>query len=175
MSHKLRSRAVSGGRFLLLLGALASCSLLAQTPPPEAPARYSTAGSLGGVTFTVTRLKRSTNGTLTLSVRLQGTTGTKVDRQALGFTENYGSSGDSPTSRDYKILDLANRKRYEMLMDSDGYCLCTRLTDHELADLSAGKFKDITIKFPAPPTDVTSVSVELPHAEPVDDVPISDQ
>lgn len=163
-----------GGFLVLLASALVSHPTSAQTAPPPASAQqYSSAGSLGGVTYTVTRLKRNKNGSLTLSIRLQGTPGKLVDTQAVGFTQMYSPSGDRPAGA-YKIIDFGNKKRYEMLVDESGNCLCTLLTAQEFTELNSGKSKDINIKFPAPPADVTSVTVEVPHAEPIDDVPITD-
>lgn len=155
---------------LLACGALASSALLAQTQeatPTASTAVYSSQGSLEGVTFTVTRLKRNTNGTVTLSVKLQGTPGKAVTSKGIGF------SGETPWHEDYKLLDLANKKRYFMLEDSNGNCLCTHLTAQEISELNSGKPRDINIKFPAPPDGVKSIVVELPHAEPIDDVPIT--
>lgn len=156
--------------FVGLMGALGQVSF-AQTSTPASTAvttaSYSTKGSLDGITFSVNQLKRNANGTLTMSIKVQGTPGTPVTYQAIGF------SGGAPHQQDYKLLDLGNKKRYSMLQDSDGHCLCTKLTSEEIAGLSSGKPRDINIKFPAPPADVTSITVELPHAEPIDDVPIT--
>jgi hypothetical protein len=156
---------------LFLASTLLCGAAIAQEPPASPTASsptFSAKGSLDGVTFTVTRLKRNANGTLTLSLRLQGSAGTPVRAEAIGF------SGDSPWKINYKLLDMVNKKRYSMLEDSDGHCVCTKLVQSEMAELASGKAKDINIKFPAPPADVKSISVELPHAEPIDDVPISD-
>lgn len=156
---------------LLTGGVLASSSLFAQTqeaaPVASSTAAYSSQGSLEGVTFTVTRLKRNANATVTLSVKLQGTPGKAVTSKGIGF------SGEMPWHEDYKLLDLANKKRYFMLEDSNGNCLCTHLTNEEISELNSGKSHDINIKFPAPPDSVKSITVELPHAEPIDDVPIT--
>jgi hypothetical protein len=157
--------------FALALVSTAPSLCVAQDGAPPSSAAvtakaYSTTGSLDGVTFTVNGLKRNANGTLTVSVKLQGTQGKPVRREAIGF------SGDSPWSQDYKLLDLVNKKRYSMLEDSNGRCLCTHITDEELSGLSSGKAKDINIKFPMPPADLPSITVELPHSEPIEDVPI---
>jgi hypothetical protein len=162
----LRSAPLTSAFFLA-----ASVSCLAQdnaAQPTAASSKiYTTTGSLDGVTFTVKQLKRNPNGTLTLSLTIQGTQGKPVRREAIGF------NGDKPWRQDFKLLDMANKKRYSMLEDNSGYCLCTHLSDEELADIGAGKSKNINIKFPLPPSDVTSITVELPHAEPIDDVPIT--
>ncbi len=148
--------------------AMLAGSARAQAPAaPAAPTSYSSPGSLEGVSFTVSRLKRNANGTLTLSVKLQGTPGKAVSNKGVGF------NGDAPWREDYKLLDLANKKRYFMLEDNEGRCLCTHLTSEEISELGSGKSHDINIKFPAPPENVKSLTVELPHAEPVDDVPVT--
>ena len=83
--------------------------------PPAAPKVYSTSGSLDGVTFTVDHLKRNTNGTLTLSLKIQGTQGKPVRRDSIGF------SGESPWNKYFTLLDMANKKRYSILEDSNAH------------------------------------------------------
>ena len=82
-------------------------------------------------------------------------------------------AGNEYQAGDYKLIDFVHKLHYEKLQDSAGNCLCTKLTDQQIADLGAGKPQIIKIKFPAPPADVTSLTVELPHAEPIDEVPLT--
>lgn len=143
----------------------------AQTNSGAAPAAttYSAKGSLDGITYTVDRLKRNSDGTLTLRLKLQGTVGTPVSRQAIGF-----EGGGEPSSHEYKILDFAGKKRYSMIKDGSGYCLCTKLTTEEIEGISS-KPVDISIRFPAVPADLKTVTLELPHLrEPLEGVPITD-
>lgn len=142
----------------------------AQTNSGAAPAAttYSAKGSLGGITYTVNSLKRNADGTLTLRLKLQGTVGTSVDSEAIGF-----NSGE-PSNSHYKILDFAGKKRYSMIQDGSSYCLCTKLTSEEIKGISSTPV-DISIRFPAVPADVKTVALELPHLrEPLEGVPITD-
>lgn len=148
--------------FVLYSGSL----VVAQTPSAPEAAVYQTRGSMDGIVYTVKRLKRNGNGTLTLSLNIQGTQGKPVRTEAIGF------NGYRPY-RDFKLLDMVNKKRYSMLTDTSGNCLCSELTNEDLNDLASGKSKDINIKFPLPPADLANITVELPHAEPIEDVPIT--
>ena len=144
----------------------------AQTNSGAAPAAttYSAKGSLGGITYTVNSLKRNPDGTLTLRVKLQGTVGTPVDYGDIGFSGGM----ETPRSGDWKILDYAGKKRYSMIEDSSGHCLCTKLTSEEVKGISSTPV-DISIRFPAVPADVKTVALELPHLrEPLEGVPITD-
>lgn len=141
----------------------------AQTNSGAAPAAttYSAKGSLGGITYTVNRLKRNSDGTLTLNLKLQGTVGTPVDKDDIGFSNGMPYS-------DYKILDYAGKKRYSRIEDSSGHCLCTKLTSDEIQGISSTPV-DISIRFPAVPADLKTVTLELPHLrEPLEGVPITD-
>ena len=47
--------------------------------------------------------------------------------------------------------------------------MCSR----EVEDVHPGNKANLWAKFPAPPPDVTKVTIEIPHFQPMDDVPIS--
>jgi bacterioferritin-associated ferredoxin len=153
---------------LILAGVFAGNSLMAQTPPAGG---YTSAGSVSGITYTVLGLTRNANGTLTESIRLQAKEGETVKPEAIGFTPYYPDS-EYP-SLDFHLVDFAHKQRYSKLEDSGGRCMCTKLTDQQISELAAGKPQVINIKYAAPPADVTSLSVELPHAEAIDDMPVT--
>lgn len=146
----------------------ASLAQTAATPAASATT-YSSAGSKGGITYTVNGLKRNADGTLTLSVKIQGTAGIPVNNEAIGFS----SSSDQP-GENYTLLDLNGKKRYSPLRDEYNKCICTNLSSDEIEDLGSGKAREIKIRFTAPPRDVTAISVELPNIEePIGPVPFT--
>ena len=169
MTNPCDNTLISACRNLLIICLFSSVAWAKQPEPNETPSSsLSVRGSLDSVTFAVNGIKRNVDGTLTVSVKIQGKKGIPVHREAIGF------DGDTPWHQDYKLLDLVNKKRYLMLKDSTGRCLCTHLSDEELSELGLGQSKDINIKFPLPPANITNITVELPHAEPIDRVPIAD-
>jgi len=67
------------------------------------------------------------------------------------------------------LVDEANKKKYFVVRDSDGKCVCSR----GLKDIGAGETINVWARFPAPPDDVQKISIVIPHFSPLDDVPIS--
>ncbi len=67
------------------------------------------------------------------------------------------------------LIDLANKKKYEVIRDADKNCLCSR----NLSDVPAKGSLNLYAKFPAPPDSVQKIEVNAPHFMPMDDVPIS--
>ncbi len=67
------------------------------------------------------------------------------------------------------LIDLANKKKYEVIRDADKNCLCSR----NLGDVPAKGSLNLYAKFPAPPDSVQKIEVNAPHFMPMDDVPIS--
>jgi hypothetical protein len=67
------------------------------------------------------------------------------------------------------LIDLANKKKYEVIRDADKNCLCSRNLD----DIPAKGSLSVYAKFPAPPDSVQKIEVNIPHFTPMEDVPIS--
>ncbi|WP_236073003.1 hypothetical protein [Streptomyces tardus] len=61
------------------------------------------------------------------------------------------------------LVDTQGKKRYMILRDTDGQCLCT--TDIPLT--KAGDSRPIFAQFPAPPKEVKKVQFQLPTMSPV--------
>jgi hypothetical protein len=171
MKQKFKPGVAIAHSCLIVAVLCAGTSLRAQTPRPAPASQFSTTGSVGGVTYTVLGLNRNANGTLTESIQLQAAPGETVKPEAIGYTSWYATD-EGPLS-DYRLVDFVHKNRYEKLVDSVGNCMCTKLTDQQISDLSAGKPQVIKIKFAAPPADVKSLTVELPHADSIDDVPVT--
>lgn len=72
------------------------------------------------------------------------------------------------------LIDEAGGKRYFVLTDSDGQCLCsTNIAGDGFID--QGDTAQLYAKFPAPPQGTKTVSFELPTFQTIDDVPIADR
>jgi hypothetical protein len=60
------------------------------------------------------------------------------------------------------LVDEAGKKRYYVLRDTDGKCLCTM----KLLSIQPDESRPFFAQFPAPPTDTTEVQFELPTMPP---------
>jgi len=155
----------------------ATTATVAPTPQPTAttapaPATTgvvaSTDGELAGTHIDVTELKRGSGGTVSLKFVLTNN-GDKV-------FHTYGHVlGEKDVNSDYKsvggihLVDPVNKKKYFVVRDSEQKCMCSS----DVADIQPGSKVNLWAKFPAPPPEVTKVTIEVPHFQPMDDVPIS--
>lgn len=115
-----------------------------------------------GIVAEVTEFRRKGN-TLTAKVRLrnQGSAETQPD---IMYKEVY-------------LMDLGAGKKYEVLKDEKGtYIAALRQNwnDRWYQDLKPGEAQTIWMKFPAPPADVKTVTLQIPGAPPFEDLPIQD-
>jgi len=115
-----------------------------------------------GIAADVTEFRRKGN-TLTAKVVLR----------------NHGSEASQPEIKydEVYLMDLAAGKKYEVLQDEKGAYIAAlrsgwkdRWYDH----LQPGQTFTLWMKFPAPPADVTSVTLQVPGVPPFEDLPIQD-
>ncbi len=88
----------------------------------------------------------------------------------------YGNLGEG--NSDYSVggislVDLAGNKRYLVLVDSEGDCVCTQLPS-SIEGIAAGESRSFQATFPAPPAEVTMVDVQVPGLGVVPEVPLAD-
>jgi len=117
-------------------------------------------GGVAGVRMEVLSLKRTEGGMLTLRVAFVNDSGGQVNNSALpgtGAVDNFA------------LLDYTNRRKYSVVRDSSGSCLCTYLNPYKSSE--SGR-RVLWAKFGAPPESVDHVTLLMPDAEPVDGVPI---
>lgn len=92
---------------------------------------------------------------------------------------NHGSA-DSQAEVNYKevyLMDLAAGKKYEVLKDEKGAfiaALRSGWSDRWYETLKPGDSYTLWMKFPAPPADVKSVTLQIPGAPPFEDLAIQD-
>ena len=67
-------------------------------------------------------------------------------------------------------VDAKNKKKYLMVRDTENHPLSSNLHDLEV---KASETKGCWAKFPAPPADVTAISVYIPGAPPFENVPMA--
>lgn len=66
------------------------------------------------------------------------------------------------------LIDGVSKKKYFVVADSEGACLCSAGVD----DIAAKTQVSLWANFPAPPENIQKITVEIPHFIPIDDVPI---
>lgn len=137
----------------------------AATPVPAgAPVLASGDGERAGSRAEIHELKRNSGGTVTLKFSIVNDSDESFD---FGYymgaaTKDVGSIADA------HLVDPAAKKKYLVVRDSDGTCLCSR----KLPDLGRSRI-NLWAKFPAPPEGVERLTVVLPHFMPMDDVPLT--
>jgi hypothetical protein len=149
----------------------------AAAPPPTAPAAATTApapaaspaaavatqtSNWPGVVADITEFRRK-GSTLTVRVvlRNQGNVDSQPD---ISYNEVY-------------VMDLGAGKKYEVLKDEKGTYIAALRTGYSnrwFQSLAPGATYTIWMKFPAPPPEVKSVTLQLPGMPPFEDLPIQD-
>lgn len=157
-----------------LAGAVADLTMGSQPPVPAVVEQKtaptgplaSTDSDWPGVTADIMELKRTSGDTLTLKFVINNNSDEAVDLSGY----NFGEPGTADISNigGTHILDPQNKKKYFVVRDSAGNCVCS----NKLRDIAPGSKGNIWAKFPAPPANVSKVTVEIPHFMPADDVPI---
>ncbi len=147
--------------------------LLAVSAPSRptfgAPAPLSTSdGEKPGTRVEVTELKRTSGETLSLKLVMVNDSDKK-----LGFGYDFAAPdnhiADFATVGGITLVDPVGKKKYFVVRDSEKKCVCSS----GLKDLDKGSRLNLWAKFPAPPADVSKISVVIPHFAPMDDVPIA--
>lgn len=147
-----------GYRILLAAALLAAAA--APVSAQQAPIAVAD-GETSGTRIEVTELSRTSGDTLTLKLRLVNDSGEAISPYELMEASDL---------RNLHLIDAAGRKKYLVVADSKGTCVCSSdLTN----TLDAGKSLNLWAKFPAPPAEVKEVSIVIPHFIPAD-APISD-
>jgi hypothetical protein len=157
---------VTGLVVLFVLSIAMSGVTDAQTSPAPAaaPSPIATADSeTPGVQLQVTKLKRVGDSVM-LQIVLINNSDSSYDPQKLD-----GSGAGRRNADGVFLLDLAGKKKYEVVRDSDQQCLCS----HDLQPMGAKSRLTVWAKFPAPPDNVKKLGVVAPHFLPMDDVPLS--
>jgi hypothetical protein len=133
----------------------------APAPTPAAKWLASTQGDYPGITIAVQELKRGPYA-LKLKLVLINESG-----DAFRFEDKFGDWRDIGGIH---LIDMTNKRKYFVVRDHDGTCLCSRNLP---IDLDNGSRMVLWAEYPLPPDDVQKISVEGQHFPPMEDVPIS--
>jgi hypothetical protein len=115
-----------------------------------------------GVVAEVTEFRRKGN-TLTAKVRLRNQGSEKVQPEVI-YKEVY-------------LMDLGAGKKYQVLQDEKGAyiaALKSGWNDRWYDELAPGESYTMWVKFPAPPAEVKSVTLQVPGVPPFEDLAIQD-
>jgi hypothetical protein len=153
----------------------------ATTAPAPAPASTGTAAAANvpagiasadaetsGVKVVVQELKRTSGGTVAMKFTI-----TNGSDKAMGTGYAFGDKdheiADFNSVGGVQLVDEAGKKKYLVVRDSAGKCVCSQ----GVKDLKPGGTANLWARFPAPPDNVAKITVIVPHFQPMDDVPIS--
>ncbi|HWN44976.1 MAG TPA: hypothetical protein VNW71_22320, partial [Thermoanaerobaculia bacterium] len=101
--------------------------------------------------------------TLTAKVRLRNQGSEKVPAEVI-YKEVY-------------LMDLGAGKKYQVLQDEKGAYIAglkSGWNDRWYGDLEPGQSHTMWVKFPAPPAEVKSVTLQVPGVPPFEDLAIQD-
>ncbi|MBT2546300.1 hypothetical protein J7E99_37985 [Streptomyces sp. ISL-44] len=110
----------------------------------------------GGMVLTINSAAREAGGFLTVSGQLKNTGTAPFVNTAPWRGNELNASGVSVAG--VTLVDKAGKKRYYVLRDTEGRCLCTT----GLAIIESGQVLPFFAQFPAPPTGTTEVDFSLP-------------
>ena len=146
---------------------LASMGILFTTASALAAAAVATTdGEASGVTLQIQEFKVS-NGTVMMKFT--------ITNDAAGAFPTYTlrdrdvAKADPNAVSGIYLVDVANKKKYFVVIDADGHCICS----HDAADIPSKASANLWAKFPAPPDSVKKLGVVVPHFVPMDDVPLT--
>jgi hypothetical protein len=123
---------------------------------PAAAAELSGEGQIPGSKIVVTSVKRDAANTVTLRFQLIN--------DGEGKVKTYEVLGSYFSLDKLALVDSANKKKYLVVKDSSGECVCSQLKD----DVDPGTRFNLWAKFPAPAAEVQTITVVIPGFEPVD-------
>lgn len=138
----------------------------APTAAPASPSSNTVLASQdtnwSGIVAEVTEFRRKGN-TLTAKVRLRNQGSGEVQTEVI-YKEVY-------------LMDLAAGKKYQVLQDEKGAYIAAMRSgwnDRWYDELGPGESYNLWMKFPAPPAEVKSITLQVPGMPPFEDLAIQD-
>ncbi|WP_448318486.1 hypothetical protein [Streptomyces sp. CO7] len=124
--------------------------------PSQAPEEVLAEVKGDGVTLQITSAKRDSGGFVTV----EGTV-TNNSSRAKGMGEWRGNESElarnAGSMAGASLVDSAGKKKYLVLRDTEGQCLCTRFT----GGIDAGQTTEWFAQFPAPPEETSDVNFQV--------------
>jgi hypothetical protein len=119
------------------------------------------------LTVEVLEARRASRGTLELRLAFVNTS---ANGEEVPFGHHFASEpGDENTIADVFLVDPLAQRKYFVLRDPDDRAQCSSGLDN----LRPGERRELWALFPAPPPEVDSIVIHIPHVPPVGRVPIS--
>lgn len=134
----------------------------ASTPAPSAaqssePTQVlATVNGEGGITMVINSAARDAGGFLTVIGQIKNSTEKDFTGTAPWRGNELTTGGESVAGA--TLVDKAGKKRYYVLRDTDGRCLCTT----GVSRVKGGATIPFFAQFPAPPASATEVDFSLP-------------
>lgn len=132
----------------------------AEEVPSELPEEVPAVRLADGVTLHSAALKRRGSRALKLTFEITNDSSSQVTLIKYGMVNNG--------QLELTLIDFDAGKRYEIVTDDNGSCVCSR------ADLfvGAGATKSFWAHFASPPSGVAMLTLDIAGGVPVDDIPI---
>ncbi|MER8088027.1 MULTISPECIES: hypothetical protein [unclassified Streptomyces] len=111
-----------------------------------------------GMLLVVNQVKRDSGGFVTVQGELKNQGDATVNPSAWAGNESVIVSKNLNSVGGATLVDKAGKKRYYILRDTDGRCLCTT----GMSAVQPGKTVPVFMQFPAPPSTTTEVDFNLP-------------
>ncbi|MET7648740.1 hypothetical protein ABZS83_34990 [Streptomyces sp. NPDC005426] len=111
-----------------------------------------------GMLLVINQVKRDTGGFVTVQGEMKNQGDTAVNPSAWAGTETVIVNSNLNSVGGATLVDSAGKKRYYILRDTDGRCLCTT----GMSALQPDKSVPVFMQFPAPPNTTTEVDFNLP-------------
>ncbi|MGW2178891.1 hypothetical protein ACWCXX_12530 [Streptomyces sp. NPDC001732] len=111
-----------------------------------------------GMLLVINQVKRDSGGFVTVQGELKNQGQTAVNPSAWAGSEVAIVSKNLNSVGGATLVDKAGKKRYYILRDTDGRCLCTA----GMSAVQPGASVPVFMQFPAPPSTTTEVDFNLP-------------
>lgn len=133
-----------------------------ESPEPEPTKTLAEVKGASDVMIAITKAVRDSGGFVTVegTITNGGETSFNGAARWKGSEQELNASGNSVAGA--VLVDQAGKKRYYVLRDTEGRCLCTT----GLTSIDPEETRPFFAQFPAPPDDVTKVEFQLPTMPP---------
>ncbi|MFD7070887.1 hypothetical protein ACFV97_27050 [Streptomyces sp. NPDC059913] len=111
-----------------------------------------------GMLLVVNQVKRDAGGFVTVQAELKNQGQAPVNPSAWAGSEPVITSKNLNSVGGATLVDKVGKKRYYILRDTDGRCLCTT----GMSAVQPGASVPVFMQFPAPPAATTEVDFNLP-------------
>ncbi|MFB8114976.1 hypothetical protein ACFC51_03650 [Streptomyces sp. NPDC055962] len=111
-----------------------------------------------GMLLVINEVKRDAGGFVTVQGTMTNEGDEPVNPASWAGTESIIVRKNLNSVGGATLVDKAGKKRYYILRDTDGRCLCTT----GITGVQPGKSLPVFMQFPAPPNTTTEVDLSLP-------------